>query len=215
MHTSHSPDSSMSPKQLVARCVKVGLNCIAVTDHNTIDGAYEVRAIADFLVIIGEEIASSGGEITGLFLSEQVPRGLTPVETVEAIKSQGGLVSIPHPFDRFRRSVIVPQAIKEILPYVDIVEVFNARNTFSSDDHKAHELALEHGLLMSGVSDAHTQMELGRTYVEMPLFDGTSEGFKAALAQGQIVGRRMNPLIHVISTLNKVKGRLLGRMPRG
>ena len=214
MHTHHSPDSRMSPRDLVARCVKVGLNCVAVTDHNTVAGAMEVREIAPFIVIVGEEVASAGGEITGLFLKETVPRGLTPVETAQAIKDQGGLVSIPHPFDRFRRSVIVRQAIQDILPYADIVEVFNARNTFSADDRKAHELAQEHGLLTSGVSDAHTFMELGRTYVEMPEFDGTPEGFKAALAQGRIVGRRMNPLIHVVSTLNKVKGRLLGKRPR-
>jgi predicted metal-dependent phosphoesterase TrpH len=198
---------------MVRRCSEVGLNCIAVTDHNTIEGAVAVRRIAPFTVILAEEVGSSEGEITGLFLEETVPRGLSPVETAKRIKDQGGLVSIPHPFDRFRRSVISRRALGEILPYADIVEVFNSRNNLSADDDKAQEFAQEHGLLTSGVTDAHTTMELGRTYMEMPEFDGTPEGFKDALANGRIVGRRMTPLIHVATTLTKLKKRLYRTNP--
>ena len=208
MHTHYSPDSEVSPERLVARCVAVGLSCIAVTDHNTIEGALAVLRIAPFTVIVGEEVASSEGEITGLFLTEMVPAGLPPVETARLIKEQGGLVSLPHPFDRFRREVISRGALDQILPYADIVEVFNSRNNLSADDRKAEAFAQEHGLLTSGVSDAHTTMELGRTYVEMPEFDGTPEGFKHALAQGTIVGRRMSPLIHILTTLTKLKKRV-------
>ena len=86
MHTNHSPDSEMSPESLVSRCSQVGLDCIAVTDHNTVDGAFEVKQLASFRVIIGEEIRSSEGEITGLFLQDSIPKGLTPVETVHRIK---------------------------------------------------------------------------------------------------------------------------------
>ena len=211
MHTHYSPDSQMTPQELVARCLKVGLNCIAVTDHNTIEGALAVQRIAPFRVIIGEEVNSSDGEITGLFLKETVPRDLPPVETVRRIKEQGGLVSIPHPFDRFRRSVILRRALDEIVQCADIVEVFNSRNNFDGDDRKAHEFAQEHGLLASGVSDAHTPIELGRTYVEMPEFDGTPEGFKQALSQGRIVGRRITPLIHVLTTFVKIRKRILGK----
>ena len=209
MHTHYSPDSEMSPERLVQRCLKVGLNCIAVTDHNTVAGAMEVRDSAPFIVIIGEEVGSSEGEITGLFLKESIPSGLSPLETATLVKEQGGLVSIPHPFDRFRRSVISRCALDEILPLTDIVEVFNSRNNLDADNQEAYRLAEEHGLLASGVSDAHTPMELGRTYVEMPEFDGTPEGFKEALAQATIVGRRMNPLIHVLTTFTKVKKRVL------
>ena len=210
MHTHYSPDAETTPEQLVARCLKVGLNCIAVTDHNTIEGALAVQRLAPFMVIIGEEVKSSDGEITGLFLTEPVPRDLPAVETARRIKDQGGIVSIPHPFDRFRRSVISPSALREILPHADIVEVFNARNNFESSDRRASELAREHGLLTSGVSDAHTTYELGRTYVEMPEFDGTPEGFLASLSEGKIVGKRTTPLIHVLTTFTKVKRRLLG-----
>ena len=208
MHTSYSPDSGTSPERLVSRCVQVGLNCIAVTDHNTIEGALAVQRIAPFMVIVGEEVRSSGGEITGLFLKETVPRGLSPVETARIIKDQGGLVSIPHPFDRFRRGVITRSALEEVLPYVDIVEAFNSRNNMSADDRKAQEFAREHGLLTSGVSDAHTAFELGRTYVEMPEFDGTPDGFKRALADGTIVGRRASPLVHLATTFTRLKRRL-------
>ena len=214
MHTHYSPDSVMSPEDLVARCLKVGLNCIAVTDHNAIEGALEVQRMAPFTVIIGEEVKSAAGEITGLFLQEKIPRDLAPVETARRIKEQGGLVSLPHPFDRFRRAVIDPLALEEILPYTDIVEVFNSRNNMGADDRKAYEFAQKHGLLASGVSDAHTTLELGRTFVEMPEFDGTPDGLKAALAQGRIVARRTSPLIHVVSTLTKVKRRLFGGRPR-
>ena len=210
MHTHFSPDSEVSPERMVAKCTEVGLDCIAVTDHNTIEGALAVKRIAPFIVIIGEEVRSAEGEITGLFLNETVPRGLPAVETAERIKTQGGLVSVPHPFDRFRTGVIASDALQEILPYIDIVEAFNARNNLSADDRKAQEFAREHGLLTSGVSDAHSPIELGRTYVEMPEFDGTPEGFKRALAQGKIVGRRMTPLIHALTAFTKVKKRLLG-----
>ncbi len=211
IHSHFSPDSQVSPQRIAARCVEVGLDCIAVTDHNTIEGGLAVREIAPFMVIVGEEVKSADGEVTGLFLTETVPRGLTAVETARRIKDQGGLVSVPHPFDRFRRSVITRDALHDLLPYADIVEVFNSRNHLGSFNRKARDFAREHGLLASSVSDAHTTGEIGRSYVEMPGFDGTPEGLKAALAQGRIVGRPITPLIHVATTFTKIKKRLMGR----
>ena len=208
LHTQYSPDSVMSIENLVDRCIEVGLNCIAVTDHNTIEGALEVQRVAPFMVIIGEEIQSTAGEITGLFLKEEIPKGLEPVDTAKRIKEQGGLVSLPHPFDRFRGEVISPQALEEVLPYTDIVEVFNSRNNLEADDRKAYEFAEEHGLVASGVSDAHTSLELGRTYVEIPEFDGTPAGLKNALARGRIIARRTSPFIHVVTTFTKIRKRI-------
>jgi len=210
MHSCYSRDSVLPPQRLVERCIETGLNCIAVTDHNAIDGAVEVRRIAPFAVIIGEEVYTSEGEIIGLFLEEKVPRGLSPLETVNRIKDQGGLVSIPHPFDRFRSGVLASRALEEVLPYVDMMEVFNARNNLGVYDRRARAFAIEHGLLAVCGSDAHTAIELGRTYVEIPEFDGTPDGLKRALAQGTVVGRRTSPLIHVATTLTKVRKRLLG-----
>jgi len=209
MHTRFSPDSEMSPENLVARCMKTGLNCIAVTDHNSLQGSHAVKSLAPFMVIIGEEVRSAQGEITGLFLKELVPPGLTAVETVRRIKGQGGVVSIPHPFDRFRRGVISREALDEIVPYVDILEVFNSRNSMSADNRKAQTFADEHRLLGSAVSDAHIPFELGRTYVDMPEFDGTPEGFLAALSQGRITAVQTSPLVHVATTWTKLKKRML------
>ena len=107
--------------------------------------------------------------------------------------------------------MISRRGLDEVVQYADIVEVFNSRNNLSADDRKALEFASEHGLLTSGVSDSHTTMELGRTYVEMPGFDGTPEGFKLSLAQGTIVGRRTSPLIHVVTSLTKIRIRLSRR----
>jgi hypothetical protein len=208
MHTHFSPDSDVKPDRLVARCEKVGLNCIAVTDHNTVEGALAVKEIAPFTVIVAEEVGSSEGEITGLFLNETIPRGLSPLETVQRIKEQGGLVSVPHPFDRFRGHVISRSALDEILPHIDIVEAFNSRNSLPADNRKAQEFARDHDLVVSGVSDAHTTFELGRTYIEMREFDGTPADFKLALAEATIVSRPVTPLVHVATALTKIRRRL-------
>ncbi|MDP6419728.1 MAG: PHP domain-containing protein [SAR202 cluster bacterium] len=213
MHSHFSPDSMMSPERLVRRCEQVGLNCIAVTDHNTTAGALRARELAQFHVIIGEEVRSSEGEITGLFLDESIPAGLTPVETARRIKDQGGLVSVPHPFDRFRRSVITTRGLEEVWPHADIIEVFNARNNLDADNRKAREFAAAHDLIGSAVTDAHTVVELGRTYIEMPEFDGTPGGFKDALSQGALHTRKMTPLIHVATRFTVLYKKLFGAPP--
>lgn len=212
IHTRYSPDSSMSAKSLVARCLKVGLDCIAVTDHNTIKGAEAVASIAPFRVIIGSEIKSADGEIVGLFLKEDVPPNLSALETVKLIKEQGGLVSLPHPFDRYRRHVITAKGLEEALPYADMIEGLNARNIALEDNRKAFAVALERGLPAVGVTDSHSIIEIGRAYTIMPDFDGTSKGFKEALAQAKIGGRPSHPLVHGISMYNKIKRRFLKTM---
>ena len=200
----------MKPEKLVSRCVEMGIDCIAITDHNTIDGALAVQSTASIRVIVGEEIKSRGGEITGLFLQETVPSELSPLETVQRIKGQGGLVSIPHPFDHFRRSVINRQALQQILPYVDIIEAFNARNTFQRDNEAALALALQHDILISSVSDSHTSLEVGRSYVETPDFDHRPLALMEALSRGRLVRRPITPLIHLVTTLTKIRKHLIG-----
>jgi predicted metal-dependent phosphoesterase TrpH len=207
MHTHYSYDCMTKPEHLIQRCQEVGLNCIAVTEHNNIQGALAVKAIAPFMVIVAEEVKTSEGEITGLFLKEEIPQGLTPKETVRRIREQGGLVSLPHPFDRIGRSPLARQAIEALLPQVDIVEAFNARTTLGGDNARAQRLAAEHGLLATAVSDAHTLGELGRSYTELPEFDGTPEGFKSALKEARLVGRRSSPLVHLYSTISKLRHR--------
>ena len=212
-HTCFSPDSLTSPEKYVPACVNRRINCVAVTDHNAIGGALAVEKLASFKVIIGEEVESSEGEIIGLFLQEEVPAGLSPEETVRRIKEQGGLVCIPHPFDRFRAERLAEAALMRILPQVDIIEALNARTTLRRDNEQAVRFAQEHDLPVSAGSDAHSARELGRACVEMPDFEGPGD-FLHALAEARIVGRLSSPLVHLSSRWAWLRRRL-GWRPTG
>jgi len=213
MHTSFSGDCATSPEVVVKRCLESGLDCIAVTDHNSIRGALEVRKLAashpDFTVIVGEEVKSSQGDIIGLFLEEEVPKGLSPLETVRRIKDQGGLVVVPHPFDTIRRGPLSPAALREVLPYVDLIEVLNARTIIPRDLGRCRRLADETGITPVAVSDAHTPGELGSAWVEFGGFDGSAWSFKDSMKMGKIVGHRSTPLVHLVTAYVKVKKRFM------
>jgi len=210
-HTHFSRDALTSVETFVRRYRQAGIDCVAVSDHNNIDGALAVREIAPFQVIVAEEIRSTEGEIIGLFLRESVPKKLTPEDTVRAIREQSGLVCVPHPFDRTRRSPLREQALLRILPQVDIIEVFNSRTVFPADDGRARRFAEEHGKLMSAATDAHTPWEIGLAYTEMPPFEGPGD-FLIALGKGKVVGRHCFVGFHLLSTWAKIRWRLhLGR----
>ena len=209
MHTIYSFDCVTPPDALALKAQSVGLGLIAVTDHNSIEGGRAVKEFASFPVIVGEEVMSTEGEITGLFLEEEVPPRLTPLETVKRIKEQGALVSIPHPFTGMGRSSMSRVAIEEVLPYVDIMERFNARTMSLQLNAEAEEFARQRGIAATAVSDAHTLGELGRTYTELPNFDLTPEGFKAALAEATYTERPAGRLAHVASTVNKLRRRFI------
>jgi predicted metal-dependent phosphoesterase TrpH len=210
-HTHFSRDALTSVETFARRYHEAGIDVVAVSDHNNIDGALAVREIAGFRVIVAEEIKSSEGEIIGLFLQETVRKGLTPEDTVRAIREQGGLVLIPHPYDRVRRSPLREEAALRIMKDVDIIEVFNSRTVFQADLDKSRRLAEEHGKLMSAATDAHTPWEVGLAYVELPPFEGPSD-FLVALGKGAIVGKRSFVGFHMLSTWAKIRWRLhLGR----
>jgi len=207
-HTYHSPDCLSTPESIIQRCLKVGVNCLAVTDHNAIAGALEMERLAPFTIIVGEEVKTTHGEIIGYFLKEHIPRGLSPQETVERIKAQGGLVCVPHPFDRLRRSVLRTDALLQIASRIDIIEVLNARITLSTDIGEARDFALQRRLPVSAGSDAHTPGEIGTAYVEMPEFGGPLD-FCQALAQGRIRGHRAMPWVHLYSGYAKWRKKVL------
>ncbi len=212
-HTHHSHDGIMRPPDIIAACQKARINCLAVTDHNSIAGAIEVAREAPFPVIVGEEIKTSEGEIIGLFLEEAIPKGLSPEETVKRIRSQGGLVLVPHPFDHLRRSTIRREALERVAQLVDIIEVFNARIMFPRHVAQARAFALRHNLRSSAGSDAHTRSEIGHAYVEMAGFRDRDE-FLKNLAQGTVRGRFTSPLVHAQTTWNRwKKKRARGRIP--
>lgn len=212
-HTHFSGDCGLLPAAILRAADARGLSRLAITDHNSIRGGLEMHAIAPERIIVGEEIKTRAGEIIGLFLQEEIPRRLTPMETVKRIKDQGGLVYIPHPFDRLRASRLRREALVEIAHHVDIVEVFNSRVTFPRDNRLAEEYALRFGLARGGGSDAHIAYEIGRTYVEMPDFK-TPDEFMRALAEGTIRGRLSIPAVHVVTTLRNLRRKLLRRLRR-
>lgn len=204
VHTRYSTDSISSPEKVVQRCLEIGINCLAVTDHDTISGALEVKRIAPFTVIIGEEVLTSCGEIIGLFLTEEIPRRLSPEETVARIKAQGGLVCIPHPFDRLRpHSRLRRNALEKVMPDIDLIEVFNSRTILLRDSARALQLAQSHGLPGTVGSDAHVVREIGRSFMELPEFND-AEQFRLALGQGKTFTQRTSPLIHLYNIRNRL-----------
>jgi len=208
VHTCYSMDCGMSLDQIVARCLEMGINCIAIADHNTITGALRLKEMAPFRVIVAEEILTPVGELMGLFLTEEIPKGLSPEETIARIRSQGGLVGIPHPFGRTPLQNSKKLLSGEIVSQVDIIEVFNSRTPFPNSSTKARRLALEYAKAASAGSDAHTVGEVGRAYVEMPEFNGPDD-FVNCLSQGRIFGHRSSPLVHIASTWAKIRKRII------
>ncbi len=206
VHTCYSRDSFTSLEAVIEVCKKKGLDKVAITDHNTIAGALALLEMAPDLVIVGEEIKTDVGEIIAYFLKEEVPKGLPIREAIARVREQGGVVGVSHPLDRWRREAMGLTHLLSIIEQVDMLEAFNARTTFPSDNRRTLDLAREWGLLATAGSDAHVAWEIGRAYVEMPAFNDKDE-FLCSLAQGQIVGRLTTPLIHFASTWAKlVKG---------
>jgi len=207
-HTHRSPDSDNSYRQLVAAVRRARLGALAITDHNRIEGALQFAEVAPFPVIVGEEVRTTEGEIIGLFIRELIPPHLSPEETIAEIRRQGGVVYVPHPLDRVRRSVIKRAALDRVAPLLDAVEVLNGRCHSAADNGAALAFAERHGLLKGAGSDAHIPYEVGRAGVEMPPFTDAAS-FKEALKSSRVFGRPSTPLVHLASTITKYRKKLL------
>ena len=206
IHTEYSMDCNTPLEKVINRCLETGINCIAVADHGTIEGALKLQNIAPFKVIVAEEILTPHGEIMGMFLNESIPSGLSVEQTLTRIREQGGLVCIPHPFDAFRHSALDSQIIETITDQIDILEVFNSRSPLMRSSAKANLFAKKYGIAKSAGSDAHTPSEIGNAYVEMPEFNGKDD-FLHALQKGKISGCRTNPLTHFASVWARLRKR--------
>ena len=200
-------DSNTSLEQVIEQCLKTGINCVAIADHGTTEGALKLKEIAPFKVIIAEEILTPAGEIMGLFLNKTIPSEYSVEETIAQIREQGGLISIPHPFDTLRLSAFKYNWLKKIMDDIDIIEALNARNLSPGGNAMAKNLAQRNGKIMAAGSDAHTQAEIGRAYIEMPDFD-TKDQFLKSLAQGKIKGHNSSPFVHFASTHTKLMKRM-------
>ena len=182
MHTDHSMDCATPVEVLLSTARDQGLGAIAVTDHNEISGALEAQRMADeygIKIIVGEEVkTASQGEVIGLFLTEKIPRGMTLQETVAEIKRQGGIVYVPHPFDRMH-AVPDYEHLLAIIDDVDAIEVYNPRVAIGSFNEEAQRFAAKYRVVAGAGSDSHVAPGLGSVRVRMPDFDGPEEFLEA------------------------------------
>lgn len=210
-HTSASFDCLARPADVVKAAAARGLTHIVITDHDRIDGALAARAAAPdgLTVIVGEEVKTAEGDLIGAFLERAVAPGLSAVETVAAIREQGGLVGIPHPFDRLRGSPLTDARLVALASLVDWVEVHNARLVGGGND-QAHAFAREHDRAGVAVSDAHSTLEVGVAYTALEGDPATAAGLLAALPTAEIVPGRASYFVRlwtpVAKTVNRVRG---------
>jgi predicted metal-dependent phosphoesterase TrpH len=199
MHTDHSPDCATPVEVLLETARDRGLGAIAVTDHNEVSGALEARRIAeemgDIKVIVGEEVKTAEqGEVIGLFLEKKIPRGMTMAATIAAIRAQGGIVYVPHPFDRFH-SVPDYEHLLDVVEEIDVLEVFNPRVALTAFNEEAERFARKYRIVPGAGSDSHVAQGLGSVRVRIHDFDGPRE-FLEAMRDADITRKHKN-LVYV------------------
>ena len=204
IHTKYSLDCHTELEDIIERCRTLGINCINVCDHNAVEGALKLKEIAPFKVIVAEEILTHNGEVMGMFLKKHIASGIPIEKAIDAIKEQGGLVAIPHPFDPMRGLRLKAEEFDKLAPRIDIIEVFNARCPFGKADIKARNYAKQHNLPGTAGSDAHTIGEIGNVLVTLPDFNSPQE-FLVALKEAGIQGKRSSPFVHFHSTIAKIR----------
>ncbi|HET7082309.1 MAG TPA: PHP domain-containing protein [Candidatus Limnocylindria bacterium] len=205
IHNRFSRDSILSEDKFIRVAMERGLTHVAVTNHNNVEGAIAVRDRAAALgvqeqltVILGEEVSTSDGEVVGLFLERTIPRGLTADQTADEIHAQGGLVSIPHPFDPFRASHIrrAPLEALAAAGKIDMIEVFNSRVTFARHNQEAAEFAALHAIPGIACSDSHSAFEVAMSFNALPAFT-TADELREGLSENEWHGSRSTVLIHL------------------
>lgn len=217
IHTRYSHDSLLCINLIGLICKIKGINCVAICDHNTISGGITAQKVLPRFgieVIVGEEIFTKSGEIIGLFLSSNIPAGLSASATVHEIKKQGGLVYIPHPYDEKRyKTVISREALIDIAEFVDLIEIHNGRNITPRFSEMQKEIAQNYMNKQKTVfvcgSDAHIFFELGRNYIisekincnNPALFKETLMSSKMLTAKNQSVSHKITKIIRLIKLI--------------
>lgn len=212
-HTNGSFDSLADPVGVARVAAARGLTHLAITDHDRIDGALRARDAAPdgLTIIVGEEIRTREGDLIGLFLSEAIPPGLPAAEAVGAIRAQGGLVGIPHPFDRFRGSLMRDETMTGLAAQVDWIEVHNARLFGSSGNERAAALAHASGRPGVAVSDAHTILEIGVASTALDGDPSTAAGLLEALSgRIDLLTGRATIFVRAVTPMAKLVQRLRG-----
>jgi predicted metal-dependent phosphoesterase TrpH len=213
-HTCYSKDSLMLPGRLIDVARRRGLQRLAITDHNTFDGALRASEIDPELVVPGEEIMTTGGELLAYYVRELVPPGLTPEKTIEVLRQQGAVIGVAHPFDAIRVGRWDEVELREILPLVDAIEVFNARVSAPAQNRRAAEIAAATGKPGTAGSDAHAYLEVGRATTRLPTFNDAAS-LRAALAACEVRGRLSPYWVHVLSRYAAWRKKSGWRMPPG
>lgn len=174
-HTEASHDSLTTPRDLVNAARRKGIDRLIITDHNTISGARAAQILDPELVIVGEEIMTTHGELLAAFVTEEVPPRLSPAKTIRRLKAQGAFISVSHPFDGLRAGGWGEQALLEILPQVDAIEVYNSRCMLPGFNRAARQFAERHNIPGTVGSDAHAAFEVGRSVLLLDQFADPEE----------------------------------------
>ena len=174
-HTLFSKDSLTHPEALIQTCRRKGIDRLAVTDHNTIAGARAAQRLDPERVIVGEEIMTEKGELLALFVQEEIPKGLPPLDVIRRLREQEAFISVSHPFDAARNGAWALADLLEIAPRVDAIETFNSRCTGQRPNELAQAFAAEHHLAGTVGSDAHIVWEVGRATLLVAAFKDAAE----------------------------------------
>ncbi len=211
-HTSASFDCLASPQSVVRAAARRGLTHLAITDHDKIDGALRARdaAAGGLTVIVGEEVKTADGDLIALFLERAVPPGRPATETIAAVRAQGGVVGIPHPFDGHRGSMLKDPRHQAMGELVDWVEAYNARVVGGSGNARAAAFARELGLPGVAVSDAHSVVEVGVAYNIVEGNLSTPAGLLVALRALEIVPGRASYIVRGLTPISKLINRARG-----
>lgn len=174
-HTHASKDSLTQPADLIKTARRKGLDRLVITDHNSILGAKAAQQLDPELVIVGEEIMTTRGELLAAFVKEEIPEGLTPQETIKILKEQGAFISVSHPFDTLRKGGWKKNDLLEITEQVDAIEIFNSRCTNPIFNVQAKQFAEKYNLAGTVGSDAHAAFEVGTSVILLDQFEGPAE----------------------------------------
>ena len=197
-HTIFSDDSLTRPESLIAASRRRGLDRVVVTDHNTLAGALAAHALDPDLVIVGEEIMTTRGEILAAYVTEEIPPGLSPQEAILRLRAQGAFIGVSHPFDYARSGAWKLEDLLEITPLVDAIEIFNARSLTPASNRRASQFATQNGLPGTAGSDAHAAFELGSATLLLPPFAGPDD-LRKVIPQGKVHGRLSPFWVHFFS----------------
>jgi predicted metal-dependent phosphoesterase TrpH len=207
-HTNASKDSLTQPADLIKAARKKGIDRLIITDHNSIAGARAAQALDPQLVILGEEIMTTRGEILASFVKEEIPAYLSPKDTIRILKEQGAFISISHPFDELRKGAWQEEDLLEILSDVDAIEVYNSRCMFPRFNKRAQAFAEKHNIPGTVGSDAHAAFEVGRSLLLLEPFTGPQE-MRAVIRRAVPQVKWSSWGVHLVSryasTLKKLK----------